>query len=593
MTTGRGAHRAGSRSARRTPSAALGGSSTDAALEPIVDMVLLARDGAYEARTPRRLGAVPARATPGDVRGASRSTGADPLADQSTDRFTPLADELAHPNPHRSENAYPFAYEQIAQLFDHPAAPDLCVIHSAEHNWEDQGGHRGEHGSLGVVQARAPFVLAGKGVRADGLVPRAARLVDVAPTVARAARRARPTPTAPTSPARTASCATTCSTSPAGARRTSSCSSSTARTRTCSTTWPRGARRRTSRGSIDDGHGVRARRDGGAADRHAREPHVDPHRAAPRPPRDPAQRVVRPPDRRADHHQLERHLAAGRWSTRSTGVESIHTVAAPPRARTRSPRRSTSRATSTPTTRRSTSSAAARSRRSRRAPKGSRTRPSGSSARRRTTRGRRSSTTWAPSRPSGSGTATYRDETYPLPRFMFCNFTLTDAAMHEGGPYSEIAAASIRDSDARIGEIIDAVERAGVFDDTAFVLVADHGMEENEPGRARRLGRRAARRRPHVPRRGLRLPLPRRAPRLTRAGRASHPRREVRRSTPVRWRSRRPEAQALGGATRPAWARSPARRIRSMSPGRRRPAPDVDDRADDRADHLPAERASR
>jgi predicted AlkP superfamily pyrophosphatase or phosphodiesterase len=75
----------------------------------------------------------------------------------------------------------------------------------------------------------------------------------------------------------------------------------------------------------------------------------------------------------------------------------------------------------------------------------------------------------------------YRDETYPLPRFMFTNFTLTDAAMHEGGPHSEIAAASIRDSDARMGEIIAAVERAGVADDTAFVLVADHGMEESDP----------------------------------------------------------------------------------------------------------------
>jgi predicted AlkP superfamily pyrophosphatase or phosphodiesterase len=76
----------------------------------------------------------------------------------------------------------------------------------------------------------------------------------------------------------------------------------------------------------------------------------------------------------------------------------------------------------------------------------------------------------------------YRDETYPLPRFMFANFTLTDAAMHEGGPHSEIAAASIRDSDARMGEIIAAVEHAGVADDTAFVLVADHGMEESDPG---------------------------------------------------------------------------------------------------------------
>ncbi|MGZ6996538.1 MAG: alkaline phosphatase family protein, partial [Acidimicrobiia bacterium] len=56
-----------------------------------------------------------------------------------------------------------------------------------------------------------------------------------------------------------------------------------------------------------------------------------------------------------------------------------------------------------------------------------------------------------------------------------------DSAMHEGGPHSEMAAASIRDSDARLGEVLAAVEQAGVFDNTAFVLVADHGMEENDP----------------------------------------------------------------------------------------------------------------
>src|SRR5262249_57601883 len=67
---------------------------------------------------------------------------------------------------------------------DERAGPDVGVIPSAAHNWEDQGGHRGEHGSLDVVQARAPFVVAGTGVRADGLVPRAGRLVDVAPTIA-------------------------------------------------------------------------------------------------------------------------------------------------------------------------------------------------------------------------------------------------------------------------------------------------------------------------------------------------------------------------------------------------------------------------
>jgi predicted AlkP superfamily pyrophosphatase or phosphodiesterase len=76
----------------------------------------------------------------------------------------------------------------------------------------------------------------------------------------------------------------------------------------------------------------------------------------------------------------------------------------------------------------------------------------------------------------------YRDHDYPVaPRFMWVNFTLTDAAMHEGGPHSDVAAASVRDSDGRIGEVLAAVERAGIFDDCAFVLVADHGMEETDP----------------------------------------------------------------------------------------------------------------
>jgi phosphonoacetate hydrolase len=154
----------------------------DSALDPIVDMVLLARDGGYEARS--RDGWVRFRRSEGGGYEVVAADGANPLADQSTDKFVGLDVELAHPYPTRRENAYPFAFEQVAQLFDHHAAPDLCVIHSAAHNWEDQGGHRGEHGSLDVVQARAPFVVAGKGVRTDGLVPRAGRLVDVAPTVA-------------------------------------------------------------------------------------------------------------------------------------------------------------------------------------------------------------------------------------------------------------------------------------------------------------------------------------------------------------------------------------------------------------------------
>ncbi|MEJ7583787.1 MAG: hypothetical protein WKF43_06770, partial [Acidimicrobiales bacterium] len=102
---------------------------------------------------------------------------------QSTDRFSPLSVEAAHPYPDRTATSYPYAYEMVAQVFDSPAAPDVMCMHTSAHNWEDHGGERGEHGSMGVVQARAPFILAGAGVQAHGLMPRSCRLVDVAPTV--------------------------------------------------------------------------------------------------------------------------------------------------------------------------------------------------------------------------------------------------------------------------------------------------------------------------------------------------------------------------------------------------------------------------
>ena len=106
--------------------------------------------------------------------------GRDPLADQDPARFSPLAAELAERPANRRRNSYPDAFERIAQVFDHPCAPDLCVLHTAGHRPSD---HRGEHGSLGVVQSRAPFIASGAGVRRQGLVAGYCRLVDVAPTV--------------------------------------------------------------------------------------------------------------------------------------------------------------------------------------------------------------------------------------------------------------------------------------------------------------------------------------------------------------------------------------------------------------------------
>ena len=57
--------------------------------------------------------------------------GRDPLGDQATDRFSPLVDERSTPYPHRTENAYPNGHLQVSQLFDSPAAPDLCVRHGS------------------------------------------------------------------------------------------------------------------------------------------------------------------------------------------------------------------------------------------------------------------------------------------------------------------------------------------------------------------------------------------------------------------------------------------------------------------------------
>lgn len=106
----------------------------------------------------------------------------NPLADGSTDRFSTSADEARAPFPNRDANAYPHAYDQIAQFFDSAHAPELVVQHAPSHRF---GTNLGEHGSLGVVQARAPFVASGAGVVRAGIVNESARMVDVAPTILR------------------------------------------------------------------------------------------------------------------------------------------------------------------------------------------------------------------------------------------------------------------------------------------------------------------------------------------------------------------------------------------------------------------------
>jgi hypothetical protein len=75
------------------------------------------------------------------------------------------------------QQSYPFAYERIAQLFDSPNAPDIAV---SPRDW-CSGSQPGTHGALHVRQSRAPLWFSGRGVRA-GHHPAAARAVDIAPT---------------------------------------------------------------------------------------------------------------------------------------------------------------------------------------------------------------------------------------------------------------------------------------------------------------------------------------------------------------------------------------------------------------------------
>ena len=69
-----------------------------------------------------------------------------------------------------------------------------------------------------------------------------------------------------------------------------------------------------------------------------------------------------------------------------------------------------------------------------------------------------------------------------LPRFSWFTLNLTDSIGHYGGPHSEIGRAAIRDTDARMGEIVAEIEQRGVLDRTAIVMCADHGMQATADG---------------------------------------------------------------------------------------------------------------
>lgn len=149
-------------------------------LAHVVDLVLCARGGVVEAHA--RSGSVGFTAD-----GPVWTRGRNPIERQDPSTFSPLRSEFASLRPANEDNHYPFAYDNCAHLFENANAPDLVVVHTPAHNWEERGGHRGEHGSLDLIQSRAPLIMAGAGIRALGRLEKAARMVDVAPTLGRLA----------------------------------------------------------------------------------------------------------------------------------------------------------------------------------------------------------------------------------------------------------------------------------------------------------------------------------------------------------------------------------------------------------------------
>jgi phosphonoacetate hydrolase len=118
--------------------------------------------------------------------GAEVVAGTNPIGSEDPMAFLPYEQELANPSPRVStDNAYPLAWQRLRSFFADPdRSPDLAIIHTPRHFFPEQGGHVGEHGSLDVIQSRAPLILSGAGVKQQGYVDGFARLVDVGPTLA-------------------------------------------------------------------------------------------------------------------------------------------------------------------------------------------------------------------------------------------------------------------------------------------------------------------------------------------------------------------------------------------------------------------------
>jgi len=169
-----------------TPAGDLRRRALDVLLTPelshVVELVAWADEAWVYVETPVGAARV-SRAFPAALHEVLR--GEDPLARQDPLAFTPWEAEAAAPQPGAARQHYPHAGPRLASAFADPArSPDIAVVHTDAHHWPERGGTTGEHGSLGVLQSRAPFLLSGRGIAARGLLRDSARTVDVMPTLA-------------------------------------------------------------------------------------------------------------------------------------------------------------------------------------------------------------------------------------------------------------------------------------------------------------------------------------------------------------------------------------------------------------------------
>jgi hypothetical protein len=67
-------------------------------------------------------------------------------------------------------------------------------------------------------------------------------------------------------------------------------------------------------------------------------------------------------------------------------------------------------------------------------------------------------------------------EDLPPPDFVYHELVLTDGAGHDYGPHADGLRDALAESDTRIGRVLALLDQLRLFDETLFVVTADHGM---------------------------------------------------------------------------------------------------------------------